>query len=58
MFDEKSKLTFKILFLLEDFREILRKSAPLHNFNETQKKKALDIIEEVEKSLLILKEKI
>jgi hypothetical protein len=55
--DQKTNYTFKALFLLEDFRELLRETAPLHDFDDKQKKQALKILNEVAELINKLKEK-
>jgi hypothetical protein len=56
--DEKTDLTFKALFLLEDFRGILRETSPKHDFDDIIKRKAKDILDQLEKIIVKLKERL
>lgn len=58
MADEKTDLIFKALFLLEDFRQLLRETAPRHLFGADTKIKAIGILDEAVKIIQILKGKI
>lgn len=55
MVDGKTELVFKALFLLEDFRELLRQTAPSHVFTGDLKVKAEGILSDLEKIILELK---
>lgn len=53
--DGKTELVFKALFLLEDFRELLRETAPKHVFTGDVKGKAERILSDLEKIIVELK---
>ncbi len=55
MSDEKTGLMFRAMFLLEDFRELLRETAPSHVFNGDVKMKAERILADLEKIIEQLK---
>jgi len=50
--------TFEALFVLEDLREILRKTAPFHNLTEEQKEEVEAILGKVRKALNEIEEEI
>ncbi|MHA1409063.1 MAG: hypothetical protein ACTSQY_01865 [Candidatus Odinarchaeia archaeon] len=58
MTEEKTKLVFKAIFLLEDFREILRETAPLHQFNEEQSERAIKLLDNIDKIIKKLTESV
>jgi len=53
--DGKTGLVFKALFLLEDFRELLRETAPNHVFEGDVKVKAQSILSDLERVIAELK---
>ncbi len=54
--DDAVDHVFEALFALTDLRVLLRETAPLHKFNETQRLQALDALERAKKALLELEE--
>lgn len=42
---------FDSLYRLTDLRQMFRETAPKHEFDDEQKKKAMNILDEVEKNL-------
>ena len=51
-------MVFQALFLLSDIRALLRETAPFHELDEEQKKKAATIIEKAKKQVAILEEEL
>jgi len=49
--DKQVEKTFESLFLLEDLREIWRKTVPKHKLNEEQKKQVNEILNKIRKNL-------
>ncbi|MDX9798893.1 MAG: hypothetical protein RBT05_08545 [Bacteroidales bacterium] len=45
--EEIVEKTFEMAFLIEDLREIWRKTAPHHKLNDDQKKQVLSIVEKI-----------
>ncbi|KYC44327.1 MAG: hypothetical protein APG12_01589 [Candidatus Methanofastidiosum methylothiophilum] len=50
--------TFDMAFLIEDLREIWRKTAPFHKLNDDEKKQVLSIIENIKKKCDLISEKV
>ncbi len=53
--DDKTNLVFRAMFLLEDFRELLRETAPNHVFTGDVKIRAERILADLEKIIGELK---
>ena len=49
--DKQVEKTFESLFLLEDLREIWRKTVPEHKLIEEQKKQVNEILNKIRKNL-------
>lgn len=49
-------MTFQALYTLTDIREILRKTAPGHNLDETQRTQAKRLLENLERQVASLKQ--
>jgi hypothetical protein len=54
--DDAVDHVFEALFALTDLRVLLRETAPLHKFNETQLSQARDALERAKNALLKLEE--
>lgn len=50
--------TFEMAFLVEDLREIWRKTAPFHKLGEEEKKQILTIIEGIRKNCDLISDKV
>ncbi|HNZ86904.1 MAG TPA: hypothetical protein PKK55_00060 [Methanofastidiosum sp.] len=50
--------TFEMAFLIEDLREIWRKTAPFHKLNDEEKKQVLTIIGNIKQNCDLLSEKV
>lgn len=50
--------TFEIAFLIEDLREIWRKTAPFHKLNQDEKKQVLLIIEHIKNNCDLISQKV
>ena len=53
---KETESLFRVLFALEDVREILRETAPEHKLDENQKKKVKAALEKARKMLQVLEE--
>ena len=50
--------TFDMAFLIEDLREIWRKTAPFHKLSDEEKLQVLTIIESIRKNCDLISEKV
>ncbi len=50
--------TFEMAFLVEDLREIWRKTAPFHKLGEEEKKQILTIIDGIRKDCDLISDKV
>ncbi|MCE5337654.1 MULTISPECIES: hypothetical protein [unclassified Methanoculleus] len=49
---------FQALFILSDLRFLLRETAPQHDFDEAQKKRAATSLEKVKRQIAIIEEEL
>ncbi|WOF16399.1 hypothetical protein F1737_06600 [Methanoplanus sp. FWC-SCC4] len=49
---------FQAMFLLTDMRELFRKNAPMHDFDESDKEKAGKVIEKLKKQISVLEKEV
>jgi hypothetical protein len=49
---------FEGLFNLTDIRTILRETAPLHDLDEQQKQQVRDLLDDLERKILVLREEL
>ena len=52
------EITFDMAFLIEDMREIWRKTAPFHKLNDEEKKQILTIIENIKKDCDLISDRV
>ena len=50
--------TFDIAFLIEDLREIWRKTSPFHKLSEEEKEQVLNIIEGIKKNCDLISDRV
>ncbi|NPV50155.1 MAG: hypothetical protein HPY60_03025 [Candidatus Methanofastidiosum sp.] len=50
--------TFDMAFLIEDLREIWRKTAPFHKLSEEEKEQDLNIIEGIKKNCDLISDRV
>ncbi len=56
--EEVVEKTFEMAFLIEDLREIWRKTAPFHKLNEEEKEKVLEIIDGIKNNCDYISDKV
>ncbi|NMC59843.1 MAG: hypothetical protein GYA51_10750 [Candidatus Methanofastidiosa archaeon] len=56
--EEVVERTFEMAFLIEDLREIWRKTAPFHKLNEEEKKQVLLIIGSIKNNCELISQKV
>jgi|GEM_PF-561052 hypothetical protein len=52
------EITFDMAFLIEDMREIWRRTAPFHKLNEEEKKQILTIIDSIKKNCDLISDRV
>jgi hypothetical protein len=50
--------TFDVAFLIEDLREIWRKTAPFHKLSEEEKEQVIGIIEGIKKNCDLISDRV